>query len=87
VIRAAALAAALLAAAGCGSAGRDQLDGKTLFDRTCSSCHGTGTVGPDLAGTQLTKAEILDVIVHGKGVMPGGLLTGGDAERVAAYLR
>lgn len=67
-------------------------DANTIFQQHCASCHGTdlkGAVGPNLTqiGSQFSKAQILDIIKNGKqGGMPPGLISGADADKVAAWL-
>jgi mono/diheme cytochrome c family protein len=62
----------------------------------CTQCHAIETdkviVGPSLKN-RLTKEQVLDVINHGQdqlgydmGAMPAGLVTGADAEEIAAYV-
>jgi cytochrome c553 len=70
--------------------------GKTLFRQTCASCHtldavnARGVTGPDLDDLgQLDKKRVLNAIRiggTGQGRMPSGLLTGRDADDVAAYV-
>jgi len=103
--------AAVLAAAGCGSAGTggiasgpsDVTAGKKLFIQNCGSCHtlkdaGTqGKVGPNLddsfsADHQQGFADstienvVLDQIRIAEPPMPANLVTGQDAQNVAAYV-
>jgi cytochrome c551 len=66
---------------------------KDIFAKNCASCHGDqlqGVVGPSLQkiGSKYSKAEILDIIKNGKGggKMPGGLISGDDADKVATWL-
>jgi len=70
--------------------------GKTLFRATCASCHtlaavnARGVTGPDLdrIGT-MTPARVLSAIKvggTGQGRMPSGLLNGGNAQAVAAFV-
>ncbi|MEC1376244.1 cytochrome c551 [Heyndrickxia oleronia] len=70
-------------------------DAEKLFSQNCASCHGgnlEGGVGPNLTkvGSKYNKDEILDIIKNGKtgdqGTMPGGLLSGDDADAVAGWL-
>ncbi|SOC16986.1 cytochrome c551 [Ureibacillus xyleni] len=67
-------------------------EGETIVKSNCATCHGGNLEGmgstPSLAdvGTRLSEDEILDVILNGRGGMPGGLLQGGDAEAAAAWL-
>lgn len=67
---------------------------KELFAHTCGSCHTlaaagvTGGIGPNLDEAKPTRDQVLTMIRNGSlsGAMPAGLLTGDDAERVAAYV-
>jgi mono/diheme cytochrome c family protein len=67
---------------------------KDLFARTCGSCHTlasagvTGGIGPNLDEAKPSRERTLTMIRNGSlsGAMPLGLLTGDDAERVAAYV-
>lgn len=68
-------------------------DVKTLYAQRCSSCHGEqleGRVGPNLTkiGSQYSKKQILEIIKNGKGggKMPSSLVSGKDADQVAAWL-
>ena len=50
----------------------------------CISCHGSsyeGGVGPSLVATDLPQEEVEDILINGKGTMPGGLV---PEENVAA---
>lgn len=66
--------------------------GEELVMESCVTCHGGNLQGmgntPSLAdvGSRLSEDEILDVILHGRGGMPPGLLQGEDAEAAAAWL-
>jgi len=65
---------------------------KSIFeDAGCISCHGEnleGDSGPSLqeVGSEMSEDEILDQIKNGGGGMPGDLIEGEDAEKVAAWL-
>lgn len=64
---------------------------EAIVKQSCVSCHGadlSGGVGPALnnVGSRLSKDEILNIIQNGKGGMPGGLISGADAEAVASWL-
>ncbi len=56
----------------------------------CAGCHpGAGTsegVGPVLAGAGLSTEQIETTIVEGRGVMPGGLVSGDELADVVAYV-
>jgi cytochrome c5 len=70
--------------------------GRELFGHTCQQCHtlaasnAVGKVGPNLDQLRPPKALALDAILKGRargvGRMPAGLLSGKDAEDVAAYV-
>jgi mono/diheme cytochrome c family protein len=69
----------------------DAGDADSKYQQSCSQCHGGDLVSgsaPDLdmIGSKYSKDEILGIINNGKGGMPGGLLTGEDAEAVASWL-
>jgi len=66
--------------------------GKQLFVPDCGSCHrladaGTsGSAGPSLDEHPWRAVYVREVIASGPGLMPDGLLTGADADAVAAYV-
>jgi mono/diheme cytochrome c family protein len=69
----------------------DAGDGDALFQQSCSSCHGGdlksgGAPDLDKIGSKYSKDEIEEIIVNGKGGMPGGILSGEDADAVASWL-
>lgn len=80
---------------GSSSGGADVAAGKTSFDENCATCHSAvaGTPSPlpaapnlaELAPT-LDTQTILTQIQNGGGPMPAGLVTGTDADNVAAYI-
>lgn len=67
---------------------------RSLFLHTCATCHtlaaagATGGIGPNLDEVRPTRERVRTMIQNGaiSGAMPAGLLTGDDAERVAAYV-
>lgn len=67
---------------------------KELFGHACATCHtlaaagATGGIGPNLDEIRPPRDRVLDQIRNGSlsGAMPANLLTGDDAERVAAYV-
>ena len=69
-----------------------QEHGRDLFVDNCGSCHTldaagtTGAVGRDLDEVQLDEAEVLAKIKQGPGSMPSNLLSGKDADDVAAFV-
>jgi mono/diheme cytochrome c family protein len=89
----------VLAAGGCGGGGQSGTAGggaatgaKVLFVRDCGACHrlaaaGTeGGVGADLDRARPSRAAVLQAIAEGPGAMPQDLVTGRDAQAVAAYV-
>lgn len=69
--------------------------GLDLFVETCGSCHTlaaantTGTIGPDLDDLTPSEAQVLAAIENGgtgSGAMPAGLLSGAEAQQVAAFV-
>jgi mono/diheme cytochrome c family protein len=69
--------------------------GKDLFASTCGGCHTlsaaetTGTVGPNLDDLKPDQATVQAAIQNGgagSGAMPANLLTGTQAEQVAAFV-
>lgn len=69
----------------------DVAAGEDLYKKQCASCHGqdlSGGAGPSLetVGADLNAGEIKTIIEEGQGSMPGGLLTGDDAQAVADWL-
>ncbi|MDF2606643.1 MAG: family beta-propeller repeat-containing protein [Bacillales bacterium] len=77
-------------------AAKDHGDGhvrreEQLYTKFCASCHGQnyeGVSAPGLekVGSKYSDKEILKIIKNGKGMMPGGLIKGEDAEKVAKWL-
>lgn len=69
----------------------DVAAGKTVFEAKCGGCRaGLGTkaggVGPQLTGLPLTLAGVKTQITKGKGIMPGGIVSGTDMANAAAYV-
>lgn len=55
--------------------------------QSCAGCHGgdlQGASGPAITG--LTKEEVLLAIQEGPGIMPPNMVTGDDAENLAAWI-
>lgn len=62
-----------------------------IYKQTCIACHGDqfqGVVGPSLKGIgkQLTKAQIIDIVTHGKGNMPPNQVSPDMAPKMADWL-
>jgi len=68
------------------------VDAEKIVGQSCISCHGTNLEGqgsfPALndVGARLSEEEILNVIENGRGAMPGGIISGEDAQAVALWL-
>lgn len=68
------------------------VDAEKIVSSKCISCHGGNLEGqgnfPALndVGSRLSEDEILNVIENGRGAMPAGLVTGEEAQAVAAWL-
>ncbi|MDN4606833.1 cytochrome c551 [Sporosarcina highlanderae] len=68
------------------------VDADKVFQASCASCHGGNLEGrgtaPSLAniGSELSEAEIHDIIEHGQNGMPGGLIKGEELDAVAKWL-
>ncbi|WP_369902590.1 cytochrome c550 [Bacillus manliponensis] len=62
-----------------------------IVQQSCISCHGDqlqGATGPNLQkiGSKLSKEEIQDILINGKGNMPPGLVPAEQASKVADWL-
>ena len=73
--------------------GPQMVDGKTVFESRCVSCHGEdGQLGlmdaPNLTKSELDAAARIEIITNGKGVMQpfGGMLTEEEIQAVATYV-
>lgn len=74
-----------------GAAAGDAAAGESFFAQSCSGCHmdggrAAGGIGPQLAGAGLSAEQVEDVVVNGRGAMPGGLASGDDLDNVVAYV-
>lgn len=70
-----------------------QHDGEKIVMTSCATCHGGqlqgmgNTPGLSDVGSRYSEAEILDIILNGKGNgMPANLIQGEQAEAAAAWL-
>ncbi|ATH93423.1 cytochrome C' [Bacillus glycinifermentans] len=66
-------------------------DGEEIYQQNCTGCHGKDLAGgsaPGLkeVGGKLKESEIKDIVVNGRGGMPGGLVKEDQAEAVAKWL-
>jgi YVTN family beta-propeller protein len=64
---------------------------KELYGKSCLACHGadlSGASGPNLqqVGSRYTKEDIEHILLHGKGSMPGGLISDEEASKLADWL-
>jgi cytochrome c551 len=86
-----------LVLAACGGGGDDEATGGDTVDaekvaaQKCSTCHGENLVGggaPKISdvGSRYSKEEIEEIILNGKGGMPGGIIKGEEASAVAEWL-
>lgn len=60
-----------------------------IYAGKCSSCHGDqyqGVVGPALTNLTLSEGEIKDILVNGKGSMPGNLVPDDQLDEMTAWL-
>lgn len=70
----------------------EEEQGRNLFVENCGSCHtldaaGTeGAIGPNLDEAQADEQEVLAKIAEGPGAMPENLVSGADAQAVAAFV-
>ncbi len=80
---------------GGGGAATANAAGKQIFTQSCGTCHtlsdaGTsGRVGPVLDDVKPSEQEVMSAIEKGglgSGSMPANIVTGKDAEDVAAYV-
>jgi len=74
-----------------GGGGDTAAAAEQIFQQNCASCHGqdlSGGVGPNLqkVGSKYSADEIKDIIANGRGAMPGGIIKGEDADKVAEWL-
>jgi len=70
--------------------GGDVERGKIVFERSCASCHGSGgeggSIGPRLVAAGIDAAAVSAAVQRGRGVMPAGLVSGGEEADVVAYV-
>ena len=74
----------------------DQTAGRTVFAKNCATCHtlrgagASGKVGPNLDELRPPKGLVLNAVeqgrARGQGQMPAQLVTGKDAQDVAAFV-
>lgn len=66
-------------------------DPESIYQQNCVACHGDqyqGGVGPALTGVggRLSADEIKNILVNGKGSMPGGLVPDDKVDEVTDWL-
>lgn len=82
----------LLFLSGCGGDAADEpKDAEGLYKKSCIGCHGSdlkGASGPAVTNMKdkYTEEELHTLIMEGKGMMPGKLLTDEQAQLVAEWL-
>lgn len=63
-------------------------EGEEVYKQSCAACHGQNLEGANavaLNNLTLSKEEIVEITLNGKGAMPPGL-AGGKEEEVADYI-
>ncbi|PAQ13306.1 cytochrome C [Bacillaceae bacterium SAOS 7] len=68
-----------------------EFDAESHYKQSCVGCHGgnyEGGAGPALTGVgeKLSKDELKDVLVNGRGAMPPGLVPAENADAMADWL-
>ena len=68
-----------------------QTEEEKIYASNCASCHGNaleGYAGPKLddVGSRMSKEDILNIIETGGNGMPGDIIEGEKAEKIAAWL-
>jgi mono/diheme cytochrome c family protein len=75
----------LLSACGAESSKSSASGPQNMVAKKCGSCH--GVIAPNLEQGKFSKSQILTIMKKGKGdKMPGGIISGNDAEKVADFL-
>lgn len=65
----------------------DLAAGEEIYVGNCASCHGSDLSGGSAPGIQgLSYDEVMAAIENGPGTMPSNIVTGEDAENVAAWV-
>ncbi|AGK55841.1 c-type cytochrome [Bacillus sp. 1NLA3E] len=85
-------ALSLLLLTGCSSEQKEtSMDGESLYNRSCASCHGTdlkGISGPPLLNlsSKYSEEQVQKIIKDGVNMMPGKLLTDEESQIVTKWL-
>jgi mono/diheme cytochrome c family protein len=73
--------------------GKKEKTTEELYTSKCQGCHGVNLEGTGMpksniqgVGQKLSVDEIKNVIVNGKGIMKGGMVTEEQAQELAEYL-
>ena len=72
-----------------GETAEGDFDPEAHAQANCISCHGSsyeGGVGPSLVATELPQSDIEDILINGKGTMPGGLVPEENAAAMAEWV-
>ena len=72
-----------------GETAEGEFDPEAHAQANCISCHGSsyeGGVGPSLVGTELAQEDIEDILINGKGTMPGGLVPEANVAAMAEWV-
>ncbi|MFD1705429.1 cytochrome c550 [Siminovitchia sediminis] len=68
----------------------EAFDPEQYAQQACITCHGENLEGagavPGLHGTGLSKEEISDILVNGRGGMPGGLVPAENVDAMAEWV-
>jgi len=86
-------ACSLVFLAGCGSDSPETAssDPEDLYNQACAACHGEnlqGASSPPVTNmaSKFTSEELKDLIIDGKGMMPGGTLNEEQSDIVTKWL-
>ena len=72
-----------------GETAEGEFDPEAHAQANCISCHGSsyeGGVGPSLVATELAQEDIEDILINGKGTMPGGLVPEANVAAMAEWV-
>ena len=86
------MAMGVLLVAGTGEQGEETvLTPEEIYAQNCLACHGEnyeGAMGPELVnvGDRLSEDEIREVLVNGRGAMPGNLVPNESLDEMVEWL-